>query len=383
MKLKTLLPAIGILILTGCKKDPAPPASTNAEFTIHNCGTTSVQGGYYVGTSLTSTNTITLQVNVTKTGTYSVTTATINGFKFTATGSFGSTGIQNLVLTGNGAPVNTGNFVFLATAGTSTCTFAVVTSVQLPGNIDNDHMLFGNPSKAAALIDSGSNYLLRKAFYSLSYNRFRGTANWVSWHLFNGDLGGTPRQDDFRADNTLPPGWYQVQPNSFSGSGFDRGHNTPSGDRTSSVDANSSTFLMTNMIPQAPSMNQGPWEKLEDSLRRLVSLGNELYIIMGSYGTGGTGNNGPMTTLDAGNVTVPSNVWKIALVIANGNGDSARVDANARVIAVNIPNNNSSTANWKTYRTSVDAIEAATGLDIFGILPTPLQAILEVRVDAL
>ncbi|WP_255412675.1 DNA/RNA non-specific endonuclease [Chitinophaga sp. S165] len=40
---------------------------------------------------------------------------------------------------------------------------------------------------------------------------------------------------------------------------MDRGHNCPSADRTSTT-ANSSTFLMTNMIPQAPQNNQQTWE---------------------------------------------------------------------------------------------------------------------------
>jgi endonuclease G len=322
-------------------------------------------------------------VNVTTVGTYSINTATINGFGFSKSGTFTATGVQNLILQAAGSPVNIGTNTFILTAGSSGCTFSVTASVPLQSNIDNDHMLFGNLSNASLLTDSINNYLMRKAFYSLSYNRTRGTANWVSWHLFAADLGSTPRQDDFRTDNTLPFGWYQVPATAYSGSGFDRGHNCPSADRTSSVEANSSTFLMSNMIPQAPTLNQQPWARMEDSLRRLVNLGFEIYIIMGSYGNGGTGNNGFATTINGGNVTVPSNVWKVALVIQNGNNDTSRVDANTRVIAVNIPNNNISTGNWKTYRTSVDAIEAATGYDLLSILPTSLQAILETRIDNL
>lgn len=382
MKSRYLLVAAAILVLAGCKKESVtPPISTTATYTLSNCGFTSVQGDYNVGSSLTNANTVTFQVNVTQVGTYSITTSTIQGFQFSGSGSFTVTGIQNLILKGTGASVNIGTYTFLVSAGSSTCTFPVTVSIQLPGNIDNDHMLFGNPSSAAPLSGSENNYLMRKQFYSLSYNRSRGTANWVSWHLFQGDLGGTPRQDDFRPDNTLPPGWYQVHAASFSGSGFDRGHNCPSADRTSSVDANSSTFLMTNMIPQAPAMNQGTWAKMEDSLRRLVSLGAEVYIIMGSYGSGGTGNNGFATTVDGGNVTVPSTVWKVALVIPNGNNDSSRVDVNSRLISVSIPNTNSASNNWKTYRTSVDAIESATGYDLLSILPPALQAILESRID--
>ena len=137
------------------------------------------------------------------------------------------------------------------------------------------------------------------------------------------------------------------------------------------------------MIPQAQYNNQIVWTGMEDSLRRLVTQGNELYIIMGSYGMGGTGNGGYKTTIDGGRVTVPSNIWKIAIVIANGNNDSARFTTNTRVIAVDVPNTNTLFSSWKNYRTSVDAIEAATGYDLISRMPVLLQAALEARVDNL
>src|SRR4029453_13965101 len=99
-----------------------------------------------------------------------------------------------------------------------------------------------------------------------------------------GWLGDAPRQNDFRPDSTLPLGWYQVQAKDYAGSGFDRGHMSPSGDRTVTISANSATFLMTNMIPQLPASNQGPWARLEGYCRSLVSLGNELYIVSGGQG---------------------------------------------------------------------------------------------------
>ncbi|HEX6914823.1 MAG TPA: DNA/RNA non-specific endonuclease, partial [Chitinophagaceae bacterium] len=251
------------------------------------------------------------------------------------------------------------------------------------GYADNDHMFFGNPSNAAETTDSIANYLMRRTYYALSYNRDRGIPNWVSWHLYSPDLGTTPRQDDFRNDNTLPTGWYQVPANAYSGSGFDRGHNCPSADRTSTVSANSSTFLMTNMIPQAPKNNQQTWARMEDSLRNLVNNGAEVYIIMGTYGQGGTGSNGYASTIHSGRVAVPASVWKVAVVLSNNNNDSARVTTSTRVIAVDVPNNNSVNANWKIYRTSVDAIEAATGYNLLSRMPEALQAVLESKVDNL
>jgi endonuclease G len=249
------------------------------------------------------------------------------------------------------------------------------------GGTDNDHLLLGNPSNATTDLVNINNYLMVKTQYDLSYSRDRATPNWVSWHLYSGDLGSAPRQDDFRADNTLPVGWYQVQSTSFSGSGFDRGHNCPSADRTSTVTNNSATFLMTNMIPQAPNNNQQTWANMENYIRTLVTAGNEVYIIMGCYGSGGTGSNGTMTTIDNGHVTVPNRVWKVVVVLSNGNSDLSRVTTSTRVIAVNTPNTNSISSDWKTYRTSVDAIESATGYDLLSNVPASVQSVIEANVD--
>ena len=266
--------------------------------------------------------------------------------------------------------------------GTNRINIDDVTALLFYPNVpDDDHMLTGNPSNATTNIVNFNNYLMPKTYYALSYSKDRGTPNWVSWHVMKSDLGTTARQDDFRNDNTLPVGWYQVGSTSYSGSGFDRGHNCPSGDRTFSVPVNSSTFLMTNMIPQAPQNNQQTWGNLEDYTRTLVNAGSEVFVIMGSYGTGGTGSNGFATTINGGNVTVPSNIWKVIVVLPNGNNDLSRINISARVIAVNTPNINSVSSDWKTYRVTVRAIEAATGYDLLSNIPMSIQNILETVVD--
>ncbi|MFD1757263.1 DNA/RNA non-specific endonuclease [Rufibacter sediminis] len=243
----------------------------------------------------------------------------------------------------------------------------------------DNHLAMGNPSAAGT---SSSNYLVSKPQYVLSYNSFRGTPNWVSWHLSSAWIGSTPRQDDFRADNTLPAAFYKVQSSDYTGSGFDRGHNCPSADRTLSEADNSATFLMSNMIPQAGPNNQQTWANLENYCRTLVNAGNELYIIMGSYGKGGTGSNGYKETIAAGKVTVPNRIWKVIVVLPNGTGDVSRVTASTRVIAVNTPNTTNISSSWSAYRTTVDAIEAATGYDLLSNVPAAIQNTLEARVDS-
>ena len=235
------------------------------------------------------------------------------------------------------------------------------------------HLTMGNPSGAITSISAPTNYLMDKAQYAMSYHRDNGTPNWVSWHLASSWLGSTPRQDDFRADTTLPSGWYRVGASSYSGSGYDRGHMCPSGDRTASVADNSSTFLMTNMIPQAPDNNQQTWANLETYCRTLAGQGNELYIISGGQGVSGFINNG--------HVAIPTNTWKVIMVIPSGSSDVSRVTTSTRLIAVVMPNQNGISTNWRNFRVSVDYVEGLTGYNFFSNVPASIQNVIESNID--
>jgi endonuclease G, mitochondrial len=260
---------------------------------------------------------------------------------------------------------------------------SIALSIMAPRD-PSEHMVMGNPSGATTDVANPTNYLLLKPQYVMSYHRDRGIANWVSWHLDSTWIGETPRQDDFRNDTSLPAGWFQVQANSYSGSGFDRGHLTPSADRTSSIPDNSSTFLMTNMMPQAPNNNQGPWEELESYCRTLVAQGNELYIIAGGAGMGGSGSSGGTTnTIAGGNVTVPAVTWKVIIVLPVGANDVDRVFKTTRTIAVIMPNRQDIGINtpWRNFRTSIDRVEGLTGFDFFSNLRPQIEHLIERQID--
>lgn len=254
---------------------------------------------------------------------------------------------------------------------------------QTPPPSSSEHLTMGNPSNAVTSTTTAGNYLLDKSQYAVSYNRDLGRPNWVSWHLDASWLGSAVRQNDFRNDTTLPAGWYQVLGTDYTGSGFDRGHHCPSGDRTSTTADNSATFLMTNMMPQAPDNNQGPWEVLESYCRTLQSQGNELYIVAGGSGSGGTGSNGGTTyTIANGHVGVPSQTWKVIIVLPTGTNDVSRVTTATRTIAVIMPNTQGIRYNdWKQYRVSVDQVEALTGYDFFSNVSASTQSVIEARVD--
>ncbi|MGI8786862.1 MAG: DNA/RNA non-specific endonuclease [Pyrinomonadaceae bacterium] len=241
------------------------------------------------------------------------------------------------------------------------------------GGSSSEHLTMGNPSNAVTDVNQPTNYLMDKTQYALSYNRDKGESNWVSWHLDSTWLGSAPRQNNFRSDTTLPAGWYQVKSTDYTNSGYDRGHMCPSGDRTNTVANNSATFLMTNMIPQAPTNNQQTWANLEDYSRSLVTSGDELYIISGGYGVG--------SYIANGNVAVPNYTWKVIMVLPNGTNDVSRVTTSTRLIAVFIPNNNSISTDWKQYRVSVDYVESLTGYDFFSNVPVSIQNVIEATVD--
>jgi endonuclease G len=244
-----------------------------------------------------------------------------------------------------------------------------------------DHLIMGNPSNAVADIAFENNYLMSKPQYALSYNRSRAIPNWVSWHLDPLWLGSAPRQDDFREDPTLPAGWFRVQDGSYSGSGFDRGHHCPSADRTNTIPDNSATFLMTNMMPQAPNNNQGPWAQLEDYSRTLVDQGNELYIIMGGAGQGGVGSNGAANTIAGGQVVVPAYTWKVIIVLPQGVNDVDRVVRTTRTIAVIMPNVQGLNTDWRSWRTSVLKVERLTGYKFFSNVRPQIQRIIKQKID--
>ena len=251
--------------------------------------------------------------------------------------------------------------------------------INTMARLATENLTMGNPSGAGTT--NLNNYLLSKFTWTGAYNASRGTCTWVSWHLDPTWKGTAARCNCFASDATLPTGVYRVPNTAYSSSGFDRGHNCPSEDRDFSSTDNRETFLMTNMIPQSPNNNQRTWNNMETYIRKFMYLGNECYIIMGSYGTGGTGSSGTRTTLDNGRVTVPAFVWKVVLFIPQGTNDISRVTTTSRIIAVITPNNQTVNSSWGVYRTTVDAIESATGLDLFSNLPDSIESVLESTVD--
>ena len=251
---------------------------------------------------------------------------------------------------------------------------ATPSSPQSPGTpSDNRNLALGNPSDAVHDTGQPNNYLIERPQYTLSYNRDHGIPNWVSWQVTKQDLGNVKRSPTFSPDTSLPKGWYQVTLDDYTGSGYDRGHMCPSADRTATAKDNLATFILTNVLPQAPGNNRSTWEHLEAFARTLVDKGHTLYIT--------AGGDGKIGMIAKGKVQVPRYTWKIIVVMPIGETDPTRITADTPVIAIRVPNGlKEKLDDWDHYRVTVASIETATGYHFFGNLAPDIQQALKSQV---
>ncbi len=124
--------ALGLLFMVGCQKELSfelgntPSKGSLQSDLTGDCLPKTVNGTYVAASPLVPvTNTITVQVNVARTGTYVVNTDTINGYFFRATGTFTTLGANNVTLRGNGTPFTDGIDNFVVRYDTTICDIAV------------------------------------------------------------------------------------------------------------------------------------------------------------------------------------------------------------------------------------------------------------------
>jgi hypothetical protein len=89
----------------------------------NNCNPGTTQGTYAAGIPTNSSNTATVNVDVTTVGTYSIVTTAVNGITFSASGTFSGTGAQAIVLNASGTPTAEGSFTIPVTVGSTSCSF--------------------------------------------------------------------------------------------------------------------------------------------------------------------------------------------------------------------------------------------------------------------
>jgi hypothetical protein len=89
------------------------------------CTPVAFAGTYTHGVIMNSSNNIMIQVNVTATGSYNISTDTVNGVTFSGAGMFISTGVQSVQLNASGTPISAGSQIYTITYGATNCTFSL------------------------------------------------------------------------------------------------------------------------------------------------------------------------------------------------------------------------------------------------------------------
>lgn len=298
-----------------------------------------------------------------------------NVFPVTYTWSSSAPSIATVDALGYVRGIAVGSATISATApngvsGTTTITI-------LPADVSTtavyrNHVEFGTPDGAAGIV------LSKREFVS-SYSEARGGPNWVSWNLNATQFGAAARCDCFSADLALPSDVYRVVDFDYRNSGYDRGHMVQSESRTVTLQENAATFLMTNILPQFGENNQGPWSAFESYLNDLArQQGKEIYVV-----AGGEYSATPRTLKGQGRVQIPEWTWKVAVVMDGGEGlGDVHGYGDLQVLAIRMPNDSAGAAGirntpWQNYTTTVDDIEARTGLDLLDALPNLVERVVE------
>lgn len=154
------------------------------------------------------------------------------------------------------------------------------------------------PTSEKVVKSSGTE--LCNSFYVSVYDEGNNAVRYVSERLEGNKVGVVSRINAFRADSRLAK---PVKPSDYTFSGYDKGHMAPADD-ASDASQMRETFLMTNMTPQEPTLNQQSWKRLEDYVRtvHLKNPSTVTYVeTIPTY----------VTKTYNGKIPVPDGYWKI------------------------------------------------------------------------
>ncbi len=105
------------------------PAAYTLSGAPGTCTVATVSGTYTSGIALTAADSVTVQVNVTTIGAYTISTDTVGGIWFSAMGIFTTTGLKTIILKGNGTPTISGTNTF--TVGSGGCKFNITVAAPI------------------------------------------------------------------------------------------------------------------------------------------------------------------------------------------------------------------------------------------------------------
>lgn len=203
---------------------------------------------------------------------------------------------------------------------------------------------FVNKQKFKYMYQDNTEFLCNSG-YAVLYSNTKYVPIYVVEKITSDSLVDTvDRSEDFRPDTRVS---HSSDPHWYIRSGYDKGHMAPAQDLSVNAQMMSSSFLMTNMVPQRPELNRKTWNMLESSIRRNVKKYNETaYVVSGPVFE----NNQPLELLQ-NKVWVPHYTFKV-ITYAKSHRQEAYM----------VPNVNQKLGSFKQYAVNLHDIEKRTGL---------------------
>lgn len=205
--------------------------------------------------------------------------------------------------------------------------------------------------------------LLQNEGYMVGYDETLRNPLWVAYHLNSGAAGASSeRPETFDVDRRTRA---RVDHYDYSNSGYDRGHMAPNYaiDSVFGQRAQQETFLMSNIVPQRPELNQGPWKELEQIVaNRYLKDYQELWVITGPI------YREPVQRLPSG-VAIPVAFYKVIVDAVEPTG--------IRALALILEQDVADSSQMNRHLVSIDEVEVATGLDFLSLLDDAAETALE------
>jgi hypothetical protein len=159
---------VASLALVACKKEYDTPSTASAGTfgsATDTCTGAVISGSFKSNTALTGANTVTLTVNVTKPGTYTIASDTLKGISFKGTGSFTTTGVQSVTISAAGIPIDSAAALRIPVKyGASVCTLLIKIDLEpitvIPPSGDyfpttaNSNWSYSNYNQTGTILDT-------------------------------------------------------------------------------------------------------------------------------------------------------------------------------------------------------------------------------------
>ncbi len=215
--------------------------------------------------------------------------------------------------------------------------------------------------------------ILRNHGFILGYSDLRGNPLWVEYAL-NTDATNTPSlkrpghfETDWRSIN-------RISHDSYQKSGYDRGHMAPNYAMSHlyGKEGQADSFLMTNITPQKPKLNQQLWQRLEETeIKHFAKLFGKLWVITGPVFSGTVERLSSDWTVE-----IPDAFYKIYITEAAPGKPSI-------ALGFLMPQTVNGKEPLAQFVTNIDNIEAQTGLDFFAELDDNTETTLEAAIEPL